>query len=106
MTRLRRALLYDCQISQSVEFLIIRNPTGTILICVQTTPQKQRDLRKEFNTFVDGKDEQLESLLMAPLQRAPQYLVLLVNLLGLTDTAHPDYQQLKEVQKHKNAPVT
>lgn len=60
-------------------------------------PQKQRDIRKEFNTFLDGKDDRLEFLLMAPLQRVPQYLVSLVNLLGLTDTAHPDYQQLKEV---------
>lgn len=59
--------------------------------------QKQRDLRKEFAQFLDSKPDQLEAMLMAPLQRVPQYLTMLINLLGVTDTTHPDYEKLLQV---------
>lgn len=64
--------------------------------------QKQRDLRKEFRAFCDKLEQQrpgepLETLLMLPLQRVPQYLNSLVNLLGVTATDAQDYEKLKQV---------
>ena len=67
-------------------------------LTMPSPPQKQRDLWKEFRAFLDSKQpDDLTRYLLLPLQRVPQYLTMLVNLLGVTKETDPDYEKLKEV---------
>ncbi len=61
---------------------------------------------KQFKEFIEQAEQRpelnfsdLESLLILPIQRIPQYNMLLSDLLKNTWTEHPDYKNIKQAVK-------
>lgn len=82
---------------QHIDSLNVYKAHSVSYIAAMQVIKRLQQENSRFREFCRARPGQLESSLIAPVQRVPRYLMLMRELLAKTPRAHPDYANVAEV---------